>query len=170
MNIRDEIKRDFGISNVFINRIDYLTYFSNFTINARERKFEQTLMDKGFFVNKESHYIGRYYKHKNYNFWIGYDFRNIKGKRFYISVYSPDDKFINNIDLKKINYERVISRIDGNKYWINFYIDENLIYLQGTDINNKNFNSENSEDNTDNFDDAKQEISNIISTLLEINT
>lgn len=178
--MRNEIKRDLGISDRFIDRIDYLTYFDCLTEDRQSKGNEIDLKSsypKKIYANRDCRYIGRYYKISSTTLWIGYELNNSVGKRFSFQLFFNNDKSewnkkLNDLD---INFEKKICKIDGSKPWYIFYLDEALIYLQGksevqSTLNQEDYESASSddEDKTMNFDDAKSEIFNTITEVLRL--
>lgn len=155
--MREELKRNCNLSDTFINRIDYLTYF-DCLLPDKKKEHENTLnstYNHMLYANQNCRYFGRYYKKGSLTIWIGYDFRNNQGRRFYFQIYKPNSDQIKKINDSKLNYERIISKFDQNNSWYNFYLDEALIYLQGASPNDE-----------ENFDNAKQEIWDMIKSVL----
>ncbi len=137
----DDIKRDWNVSQVFIDRIDELTDFKCFMPDTENRdgkdlckEFVVTIgYDNPLYAHACCRYIGRYYSFTGteIQFWIGYDFRKVPGKRFYISLFDKKSKGKNLLFIEKINenFEREFSKIDDG-YWYNIYLDESLINLE----------------------------------------
>lgn len=158
---KEDVKRDFCISEVFIKRIDYLTDFNKGEFDGNTNKKEISLTNN-LTANYDCKFLGRYYKFKNgVCFWVGYDFRETAKHHFYISIHNKDvtlDKLIcENIPA----FEKQISIIDNKNPWYNVYLDEALIYLQ-------NFSFRNSQDEAEtknNYDDSKNEIFEILQNI-----
>ena len=177
--MRNEIKRDLGISDRFIDRIDYLTHFDFKSFRLQNRKKSEvdiSSQNTKFLANRDCRYIGRYYEIDSATLWIGYELNNSVGKRFSFQLFLNNDKsdWKEKLINSDINFEKKICKIDGSKPWYIFYLDEALIYLQGKSEVQPTQNQEDSEtsssedeNKTMNFDDAKLEIFNTIQGVLK---
>lgn len=142
MPTKDDFKRNCCISDSFINIIDKITQFTQFTQKVPPGHCKEINLTSGntttpLLANVDCRFFGRYYEITNdFYFWIGYDFRKNENQRFYISFYGGSeqqaDKIKKTLEILQENYEAEYCGYDKH-YWYNVFLDIHLLYLQSND-------------------------------------